>query len=470
MRKINLLKWTVLIIVLFMFNFCSKDNFQTEQVEEVQNYTADELRMIEQYNQDVSLFAQAISKSLHNDDFRKLVKSEAIKQFDGDYDILLKRIVDIQLNSNNSKSNYTVKNLLEENHPLFEETNNKSGNSLIDDLQEQYPDLQIAVPIHAEDWDANSYIPDVTYIPGDFDETTTQTLVGYTSEGNINTLDAVNEPDVPVIVIGLNERIMSPNPGGSVESPTPFDLIGSTNENGIHLSWSMPSEASYSNTNGYNIYRKTSEENNFKKYAEIYGVYNKSYNDNNVTPNESYEYYVTSFYMAYESPGTRSETVKAPDVPASVESFDAIYDYPGEVELRWDNPAGVYYEHTNVNRKILGVNSQYINIVQLPFNTVNYMDLDNITGGKTIKYQIRQEVNGYQSNANYDMVKVPYRDVSQKSSIYIKKISFNYSDFPNLEPWAMGRPEFLIKIFNVDEDPSADAVEIASTMCSFTKW
>ncbi len=76
-------------------------------------------------------------------------------QFDGDYNTLLTHIADLELikgMTEGSKKVTTVRVFLDkylENGGLL--TRTKSGASILDNLMEEYPGLQIAVPVHAED-------------------------------------------------------------------------------------------------------------------------------------------------------------------------------------------------------------------------------------------------------------------------------------------------------------------------------
>ena len=127
-------------------------------------------------------FAMAVSEAVNtNKSFRKLVKEEAMKMFDGDYDVLLSNIVERQVDTNECNnvinapnrivSNSTVRDLFENAFHTLNEKNKlesvrakqmiKSSNSrqnisavqstLIDELIEEYPNLQISVPVHIED-------------------------------------------------------------------------------------------------------------------------------------------------------------------------------------------------------------------------------------------------------------------------------------------------------------------------------
>jgi hypothetical protein len=68
------------------------------------------------------------------------------------------------------------------------------------------------------------------------------------------------------------------------------------------------------------------------------------------------------------------------------------------------------------------------------------------------------------SNPKYDFVKVPFRDPTQKSPVYIKQIRF--SDW-SLEPWYYGKPEFKITVTNVDPKVKEPYVIQDEIRCDF---
>ena len=78
-----------------------------------------------EYNLDIRDFAMAVNEVINtNKSFRKLVKEEALKKFDGDYDVLLSNIVKKQVSHNDVdngintpnkvKANFTVKDLFDQ--------------------------------------------------------------------------------------------------------------------------------------------------------------------------------------------------------------------------------------------------------------------------------------------------------------------------------------------------------------------
>ena len=69
-------------------------------------------------------FAMAVSEAVNtNKSFRKLVKEEAMKMFDGDYDVLLSNIVERQVDTNECNNDINAPNRIVSNstvRDLFE--------------------------------------------------------------------------------------------------------------------------------------------------------------------------------------------------------------------------------------------------------------------------------------------------------------------------------------------------------------
>lgn len=441
-----------------------KETISNDNAKPVGNYEKNE------YNSDFRDFARAVSVALKSDkDFRYMVRDEALKLFDGDYDVLLRHFVNKQVKAQSSLKSevkdYTVKKLLEDSYMVGGINNKKSSVSIIDELLRKYPDMQIAIPVHAEEWDVNNYCPTVTFLPLEYDEATTETLTGYDAKGNIVSIDAINEPDEPVIVISENERmIMAPDPDDNPVKPSaPTNLIGTQTESGIRLTWTMPAGTYPSNTSGYYIYRKTTDTPVYSLIQNVYGASNRSYDDNNVEASRSYSYYVEAFYQGLTSDPSNYISITAPNYPKPPTSFDAIQQKKGEIELRWDNEHDQYIQETRLSKYIAGVTPGYQLYKSFSPNEHNYIDKEVIPG-KTVNYKLNHVTSFGESNAKYDFVKVPYRDISQESPVYIKQIKF--TDW-KLERWPAGKPEFYIAVSNVDASKKPYTVQ-DQIDCQFT--
>ena len=417
-----------------------------------------ELRPLElfeqnEYNHDFKNLALAVSNAMKSNlEFRRIIKQEVLLQFDGDYNVLLSKIKEIELEEKSASlkstnKKFLVKNLLEESLPTdVAFTGLKSTLSFIDELAVKYPNLQIAVPVHAEDWDEN-YIPVVTFVPYEFDVTLTPEVTGYESNGGIINLDVINEPSEPVIVISENERLPREDETKDPIMPdNPTNLTGITTESGIRLTWQMPATSGSQNTTGYYIYRKGVNDVTFIKISTVLGEFNRSYDDNNVIPSSSYSYFVIAYNQGDTSQPSNIINITAPNFPKPVTSFDAIQNTKNEIELRWQNDHSQFIQETKLYKHISGVTNDYVQIGSFNANQHHFFDRDVILG-KKVTYKINHVTSLGESNPKYDFVQVPYRDISENSPVYIKKVYVHQLE--KIEPWIYGAPEFYVTVTNV---------------------
>lgn len=138
-------------------------------------------------------FAKSLATSLRNDDFRSFLKTEAEKKFDGDFDILFSRSKDVALNGKKFKD-------------FFIDNGNLTGAEL-EELTSLNLKLNIAIPVNIEKWDTQTQAPLVIFVPSNYVENKTPTFLAFDINGNQYLIDAIEEPSVPVIVVGRNERM-----------------------------------------------------------------------------------------------------------------------------------------------------------------------------------------------------------------------------------------------------------------------
>jgi hypothetical protein len=127
-------------------------------------------------------FAKALAKALENESFRSFIKTEAMKKFDGDYDILVESVKNVSIDGKDFKS-------------YFEKGE-------IERLLTEDPRLNIALPLHIDKWDVKKNKLLVAVLR-DEDQQATK---AFDSKGKQYFISQQNEPDVPVIVAGYNER------------------------------------------------------------------------------------------------------------------------------------------------------------------------------------------------------------------------------------------------------------------------
>lgn len=165
----------------------------------------EELYAKTEYNLDMRDFALAVNEAISsNKSFRKLIKEEVNKKFDGDFNVLLTKIVErkvenYQLNTNGIvmrvAGNVSVRDLLnssflkaqekakKKDSHSFSERKKTSAFSVVDQLTQQYPDLQIAVPFLEEQLEDENYVPPVVFLPEEYDEQTTEYLPAINADG-----------------------------------------------------------------------------------------------------------------------------------------------------------------------------------------------------------------------------------------------------------------------------------------------
>ncbi len=149
-------------------------------------------KSLQEYEVKMKYFAMAIAKLLTDPEIGAYLKEEIGKQFDNDYDALWEVIADNEF-TNKGK----FKNIIR-----------KLYNSKIDmvDQFNAVPLLQVSVPVHFDKWNISKTIL-VAYDPVTKEDTEVEELVAFDQNGKKYVLDAQIEPDRPVVVIGLNERV-----------------------------------------------------------------------------------------------------------------------------------------------------------------------------------------------------------------------------------------------------------------------
>lgn len=138
--------------------------------------------------------SQSLNTSLINSyNFRELLKTEALKMFDKDYDVLLYTIQDIQL-----EDGQTVKSILNKNLKNFN----------VDQILSSIPTLTIFIPelpensFSASKWNLNE-VPSIA-----FRSSLSNNIPYLDNNYNKNVIEANQIPVFPIIVLKENERII----------------------------------------------------------------------------------------------------------------------------------------------------------------------------------------------------------------------------------------------------------------------
>ncbi len=412
------------------------------------------------YDAQVYDLAKAINLAINNNsDFRNLIKDEVLKQFDGDYDLLMttafeKKVSPSQdiLTKSSSSESISVKEML--SHYCAE---TKSSGNILDELVEKYPELQVSMPVHAEDWDPETYVPSIAIVPYDYEEFDTKTVPGLNADGESIEIDAINPPNEPVIVIGLNERI-SPlvvNPGVTVPN---VRLIGQYGNGRIQLSVTVSNLPTSASIKNILLYRTAANSNTFSHIGNILST-NNTYYDWNIDVNKQYSYYAIVNYVNDNSSSSIQSnlvTISTVDTtPYAISNLNVTNEYATKNHLEWDNPSQNNFE-TQIYKTTPSTTLELI--ATLPYSHTEYYDEPAVPGEKWI-YSVKKrnpntdEVSAHQQKYIYN----PYRDPSSSSKVMMKEIHIDKS----AEGWLGGKPEVKINVYGQKLDAATNEIIVS---------
>jgi len=140
-------------------------------------------------------FARLLAMSINDKDVRKFLKNEANKKFDGDYDILVSNILESKI------SGLSFKDQVAKSSP----SGKSKGHDVISNALKNEK-LNISIPLHIDNWKELKQQLLVGVAVGAI-EGETEYIKAFDSKGRSYLLDANVEPDVPVIIVGDNERL-----------------------------------------------------------------------------------------------------------------------------------------------------------------------------------------------------------------------------------------------------------------------
>lgn len=448
------MKKLLFILLLVYFSSCQSkhDEFliQDQVSDELKSASAfDPVFKAQTYDKFVVKFAKSLSKSLEDKSIRQLIKEDAIRQEDGDYDIIWKTFKDKVSGINGKK----VSQIISEN---IEGSKNDEKLIELELFSSEFKKFQISVPVNCEKWNVNDQYPVVAYMLSDYDDKD-ENINAFDENGKKITLSMKSIPDFPVIVVSLNERC---NEEGEFRKEyvrlksislitlnPPTNLIANQVPSGIYLIWNAPSIID--GVCGYVVERKGPADNDFFTISHVFDPYNLAYTDITVSRDETYSYRIKSYSDASSneitSSGSNIAFATAPSAPTAPTSFTVEHVVQSESKLNWINTNSQLITENRIYRYSYSAGSNYDLIATLPASSSYYFDR-NVAPGK-YEYLIKHVNNQGESSGIKDFVHIPYRNIQGTNPIYVKNISFTNWD---LERWPAGKPEFRINVFNVN--------------------
>ena len=248
-----------LLLALFIVGSCS-DNM----IENSENSS-----LIEKNDGEVDLnslkseFSFALARVLNESEgVRKLIKEEAIKQFDHDYDVLYMLVKNKQLSGGGTLEEFLLKYISREN---------------LQSLYKEMPTLTIFVPslpddsFSAEGWNTAKEIPYVAY------KNKENEILFVDNTGNLDIINHDEIPIFPIVVVKPSERVILQS-ASTRSSDNPCIMRA---DNGINYAFEYdefnnitPSKA---NTRAVEIPDNLKRIYDAKKYADQNGVWQRDY-------------------------------------------------------------------------------------------------------------------------------------------------------------------------------------------------
>jgi hypothetical protein len=469
----NVFNYVLWLSVILLTISCNKDFVTDEPVKMMDNL----LSVDSIFDKNVESIALALHSSMDDSKFRTLLKNEINRKADGDYEVILKSLI-----KRNGDFNTT---------PLFrtlgvKKVDSKGGYS---ELVEQYPRLQVSIPVHAEKWDGSSKLW-ILYLPSGYEEFKTKQVPAISPSGERTIFNVEKEPDFPVIVIGQNERSNSKGDLKyeynllkekvdfnmlalnikSGEGFTSFTATPVTNAMAVNLSWTF-SYPDYLLPYDYyfEIYRDDMTGGGFQKVAEVQSWQTSYYDIQDILPTRTYVYYVfamVDYYQTYDhayyEPYFRSNLDEAamPQIPNFTKNFAVNCIGPYSMELTWTIDNISNWTNLRIER-YNAYNPNYQFVADLPITSIHYND--NLTGVYPpygVKYRYRLTVSNATNNATQEIYcEEMLSNRIDNQSLKLTHIQFSsFSVMRSYEPWYAGAPEVAMSIKKVINNVAVEVI------------
>ena len=195
---INFAKNLIIISLIALFiTSCNNEGIHTEEFTPIENATAMEVN-VEMSKKKVHILLENLAKALakvfdESKEVRELVKSEALKKFNHDYDVLLDLIKDINLGDGTTLEQKLTQYINEED---------------LSSLLKEYPTITLFVPslpnnsFSADKWDTSKEKPEVAI------RSYNNVVPIYNAKGEVFSLLNNEIPGFPIVVLKENERVV----------------------------------------------------------------------------------------------------------------------------------------------------------------------------------------------------------------------------------------------------------------------
>lgn len=198
-------KLSAIILLLVVLCGCHSNQLFEQCIADADDSSVSLYNVLEDEHYYVKKMAQYLSVATKNHDFVSLLAEEANQKIDGDYDILVAKSFNIGERSDSKLLNSFLSSL--PNTVVAKEAGEAHIFSFLRAAQKYSPLLNIYFPQDVEEkWLHTDEFLTIILEPS-FSDTTDSIVYAYNQRGEQIVLSVDEEPLVPYIVVGINERI-----------------------------------------------------------------------------------------------------------------------------------------------------------------------------------------------------------------------------------------------------------------------
>ena len=207
MKKTCILS-SILSILILLISCSYNTKIENQESAEVK---FSEISLITATNALKDLTPSFASVILNSDYLLKELKTRSILKKDGDYDVLFNEVKDLPLEEKNNSRKVSAITFLEGIENSFTKLGRTANGGSAQELINTVPYLNLYYYSPDYDYNFNSSDILITYLDYTVEEFEQTTLIAYNKNGEMYEIDGITPPDIPVIVLGINERTNNKN-------------------------------------------------------------------------------------------------------------------------------------------------------------------------------------------------------------------------------------------------------------------